>query len=140
MGDVDTEKGQTGSETVIMHHQAATQAGDTCPAPRRRPAAGQAPLTNRTFLTTSRSLGYHSKSIAREEEAEAEEGTGQGKGQQTGIRERKTRAQTSQCREVTRWKQGMKISVLRLQHQEVCPQNNSDRILTEKSAHNLSMF
>ena len=37
------------------------------PRPRRRPATVQAPLTNRTFLTTSRSLGYHSKSIAREE-------------------------------------------------------------------------
>lgn len=31
-----------------------------------QPATAQAPLTNRTFLTTSRSLGYHSTSIARE--------------------------------------------------------------------------
>lgn len=37
------------------------------PRPRRRPATVHGPLTNRTFLTTSRSLGYHSKSIAREE-------------------------------------------------------------------------
>lgn len=54
----------------------------------RRPATVQAPLTNRTFLTTSRSLGYHSKSIAREE-GRGRGGRGQGKGQQTGIRERK---------------------------------------------------
>lgn len=31
-----------------------------------RPPAVQAPLTNRTFLTTSRSRGYRSKSVARE--------------------------------------------------------------------------
>lgn len=37
------------------------------PSLRRRPAIVQTPLTNRTFLTRSRSLGYHSKSIAREE-------------------------------------------------------------------------
>ncbi|KAK5883208.1 hypothetical protein CesoFtcFv8_019566 [Champsocephalus esox] len=39
----------------------------------------QAPLTNRTFLTTSRSLGYPSKSIAQRGSTG---GRGQGKGQQ----------------------------------------------------------
>lgn len=44
------------------------------PRPRGRPATVQAPLTNRTFLTTSRSLGYRSTSVARERKAEAEGG------------------------------------------------------------------
>lgn len=89
------------------------------PRPRRRPATVQAPLTNRTFLTTSRSLGYHSTSIAREE--------GRGKGGKVRAKvsrqEGKTRGQTSQCRKVTRWKQRMKISVLK-----VCSQKNSLKI------------
>ena len=50
-----------------MHDPAATWVGGACHAP-----AVQAPLTNRTLLTTSRSLGY-SASIARERKAEAEE-------------------------------------------------------------------
>lgn len=39
-----------------------------------QPATAQAPLTNRTFLTTSRSLGWHSASIAREEEQRQKKG------------------------------------------------------------------
>lgn len=77
--NVDTETGQHREWDFIMHNPEAIWGDDTCDAPaRRRPATVQAPLTNRTFLTTSRSRGYHSKSIAREE--------GRGKGQQTGIR------------------------------------------------------
>lgn len=48
-----------------------------------QPATAQAPLTNRTFLTTSRSLGYHSTSIAREgrgAEAKGKGREGGGKG------------------------------------------------------------
>lgn len=70
-----------------------------------QPATAQAPLTNRTFLTTSRSLGYHSTSIAREGGAEAKERGREGGGKvrakvsrqelDKGGRE-KNRGQTSQ--------------------------------------------
>lgn len=54
---------------------------------------------------------------------------GQGKGQQRGIRKKgKTRAQTSQCSKITRWKQRMKISVLRLHHQKVCSQKPGGKV------------
>ena len=70
------------------------------PRPRRRPATVQAPLTNRTFLTTSRSLGYHSKSIARKE--------GRGKGG-------KVRAKVSKEELEKREKPGLKqVSAVRL--------------------------
>lgn len=76
--------------------------------PRRRPATVQAPLTNRTFLTTSRSLGYHSKSIAREE-GRGKGGKVRAKVSKQELYKGKTRDQTSQCREVKRWKQRMKL-------------------------------
>lgn len=101
------------------------------PRPRRRPATVQAPLTNRTFLTTSRSLGYHSKSIARED-GRGKGGKVRAKVSKQELDKGKTRGQTSQCRKVTRWKQRMKISVLRLHHQKVCSQKTSGKISNVK--------
>lgn len=101
------------------------------PRPRRRPATVQAPLTNRTFLTTSRSLGYHSKSIAREE-GRGKGGKVRAKVSKQELEKGKTRDQTSQCSKVTRWKQRMKISVLRLHHQKVCSQKTSVKVSKSK--------
>lgn len=64
-----TQKGTIYRECDGHHAHPSSHLGrGRMPRPRRRPAAAQAPLTNRTFLTTSRSLGYLSKSIARKGE------------------------------------------------------------------------
>lgn len=68
VGDFSTVHKQHDKGSDIMHDTgplALTHA--TPPRPGRRAERFQTQLTNREFLTLSRSLGYHSKSIAREE-------------------------------------------------------------------------
>lgn len=89
-----------------------------------QPATAQAPLTNRTFLTTSRSLGWHSASIAREEGQRQKKGGREGrKGSgakvsrqelDKGKKEMKKITQTggsnnSGAEKVTRWRQKMRV-------------------------------
>lgn len=76
--------------------------------PKEAVTVVQAPLTNRTFLTTSRSLCY-SVSIAKRER-QRQKGKGQGEGKQTGIREpkRKEKKQDSAER-IQDGSKGMKL-------------------------------
>lgn len=97
---------QRGTNTGSVTSSCTTQQppGVVTHMPRPEEAAGHRPdppLTKRTFLTTSRSLGYHSKSIAKRRKAEAKGGTGQGKRSKVSKQElekRKPWGQTGQCK------------------------------------------